>query len=744
MKKAKLLISGMHCASCAVNIERTLKSREGIKEFNVNFTSETASLVYDPDKISMDEIKRIISQLGYRAEEIREKEVDREKEAREKEIKEFRKRFILSLIFSLPLLYFSMGWMIGLPIPFIDNLAFQALIQLLLTTPVIIAASNLYYSGAKSLIKKAPNMDSLVFIGTTAAYAYSIAISVAIWFGIGNYGLKDLYYEISAFILVFILLGKYLEAVTRGKTSEAIKKLIGLRVKTARVIRNGKEVEIPIEEVKVGDIVVVKPGEKIPVDGVVIEGTSEVDESMVTGESMPVMKKKGDEVIGGTISKNGLLKFKATAVGEDTVLEQIIKIVEEAQASKAPIQLLADKVSQYFVPLVILIAVLSFVFWYFVAGMPFVFALTVLIAVLIIACPCALGLATPTAIMVSTGIGAQNGILIKNAESLEIAHKANIVIFDKTGTLTRGEPEVIDIVPLSEYGERDVMKFAAIAERGSEHVIGRAIVNYAKKMGVEIEEGNNYETFPGKGIKCSYSEKQILVGNLEFMRESGVKVDKKTEGFVQKLENQGKTVVAVSIENKIVGVISLGDTLKDFSKEAVEALKKMGKKVYMITGDNHRVARAIAKQLGISEENVLAKVLPQQKSEKVKELQQKGNKIIFVGDGINDAPALAQADVGIAVGSGTDVAIETGEIILIRDDLRDVVKAIKLSKYTLRKIKENLFWAFFYNTISIPIAAGVLYPFFGVLLNPMIAAAAMAFSSVSVVSNSLLMKRYKF
>ena len=679
--------------------------------------------------------------MGYGVEE--KTFVDREKEAREREIRDLRNRFLVSLAFSLPLLYFSMGWMINLPVPLMDNASIQALIQLVLTTPVMIAAFNLYVSGAKALLRKMPNMDSLVFVGTTAAYLYSIAVSVVIWSGVGNYGIKDLYYEIAAFILVFILLGKYLEAVTKGRTSEALKKLIGLQAKTARVIRNRKEVEIPVEDVKVGDIIIVKPGEKIPVDGIVVEGSSFVDEKVITGESMPVLKEKGDNVIGGTINQTGLLKFKATAVGKDTVLAQIIKIVEEAQASKAPIQLLADKVAQYFVPAVILIALASFFFWYVVMNMPFVFALTTLIAVLIIACPCALGLATPTAIMVSVGIGAEKGILIKNAEALETAHKLDVVIFDKTGTLTKGEPSVTDIVPLADYDAGEVLKLAGIAEKGSEHPLGHAILEAAKKRKVKIAEGKNYKSFAGKGIRCTFSNKWIYVGNRAFMKDNGIKIDEKLENIITKLENDGKTCVIVAFNKKVVGVIAIADTLKEHSKEAISQLKKMNKEVWMISGDNERTARAIARQVGIDESNVMAEVLPQDKAKKVEELQQKGKIVAFVGDGINDAPALAQADVGIAIGSGTDIAMETGEIILVRDDLRDVVRAIKLSSYTIKKIKQNLFWAFFYNVVGIPIAAGALYPFLGLLLNPMIAAAAMAFSSVSVVSNSLLMKRHK-
>jgi len=745
MEKTILKISGMHCAACAVTTEKVLKEKEGILNASVNFASEKVSLEYDSNIISLEEIAKIISGLGYKL-IIKDKEksaIDKEKEVRKKEIKDLKKRFIISLIFGIPLLYFSMGWMIGLPVPMIENIALQALIQLILTTPVIIVAFKLYTSGFKGLLHKAPNMDSLVFIGTSAAYLYSIAISLAVWFRIGNYGVENLYYEITAFILIFILLGKYLEAITKGKTSEALKKLIGLQPKTAKIEREGKEMEISIEEVQPGDIVVVRAGEKIPVDGIVIEGTSAVDEKVITGESMPVTKKKGDEIIGATMNQSGMLKFRATKVGKDTMLAQIIKIVEEAQASKAPIQLLADKVSLYFVPAVIVIAILSFGVWFLLAGMPFVFALTILITVLIIACPCALGLATPTAIMVGTGLGAENGILIKGAEALETAHKLQVVIFDKTGTLTKGEPDVTDVVSFLEYEKREVLKFAAIAEKGSEHPIGEAIVKGAKERKIEIENGKNYETIVGKGIKCGYQNKWIYVGSRGLMKDNEIIIDEKTENELQELENKGKTVVLVGFDQKIIGAVAVADTLEEFSKEAIEQLKKMNQEVWLITGDNERTAKAIAKQVGIDENKVMAQVLPGEKAKKVKELQEKSKIVAFVGDGINDAPALAQADVGIAIGSGTDIAMETGDIILIKDDLRDVVTAIDLSGYTIRKIRQNLFWAFFYNAVGIPIAAGILYPFFGFLLNPMIAAAAMAFSSVSVVSNALLMKRYK-
>ncbi|NOZ81938.1 MAG: heavy metal translocating P-type ATPase [Candidatus Micrarchaeota archaeon] len=720
-KEIRFKIAGMHSTHCSQLIERKLKKTKGITEVVVSFSSSEAKVKFDPSLISEIEIKKIVESLGYEAGEY-------------DEVYDMKKRFLISLVFSIPLLYISMGWMIGLPVPFIENTKLHAVLQLVLTIPVIIAAFNLYVSGFKSLLRKSPNMDSLIFIGTSAAFVYSLGVTFLILTG-APYGLEDLYYEIAAFILVFILLGKYLEALTKGKTSEALKKLMDLKPKTARVIRNGKEMEIPVEEVRVGDIVVVRPGEKIPVDGEVVEGVSVVDEKIITGESIPVTKKPGDKVIGATINKSGLLKFRATAVGSDTVLSQIIKIVEEAQASKAPIQLLVDRVSNYFVPAVILIAIASFGFWLAV-GEPFVFALTILISVLIIACPCALGLATPTAIMVGTGLGAENGILIKNAEVLEKAHKMDTVIFDKTGTLTKGEPEVTDVIP-----DDTVLKFAAIAELGSEHPIGEAIVKKARERKIKFGESKDYKTVPGKGIVCTYRGKKIIVGSPGFLAENGLEIQDTLRKKASEFENSGKTVVFVAYGNRVLGLVAVADTLKESSKKAVGALKKMGKDVWMITGDNERTARAIAKQLGI--ENIMARVLPGKKAEAVKKLQKHGRIVGFVGDGINDAPALAQADVGIAVGSGTDIAMETGEIILMRDDLKAVVIAIELSGFTVRKIKENLFWAFIYNVVGIPVAAGVLYPFFGFLLNPMIAAAAMAFSSVSVVGNSLLMKRFR-
>jgi len=753
MEKTILKISGMHCVSCAANIENALKKEAGVKSANVNFASEKLYLEFDSVEISIARVKKIIEKLGYKAwEETAEEEMyDHHKEAKAQEIQKLKKRFIFALIFSLPIIYLVMGEMIGLPMPTIfEN--YGIIIQFVLATAVIVSCLNIWRSGFKNLLRLSLNMDSLIFIGTAVAYFYSLIISVLIF--LGTKVEANLYYESAVLILVFISLGKYLEAITKGKTSEAIKKLIGLQPKEATIIKDNEEMKIPILKVKVGDIILVKPGEKIPVDGIVIDGYSGVDEKAITGESMPVEKKKGDEVIGATINKTGVLKFKATRVGKDTMLAQIIKIVEEAIGSKAPIQLLADKVSFYFVPTVIGIAILAFAIW-LLFGQPLAFALTVFVAVLIIACPCALGLATPTAVMMGTGLAAKNGILIKSGKALEIARDVNIVVFDKTGTLTKGEPSVTDIIQVkNEISKNSILQIAASVEKNSEHPLAQAIINKAKEEKIIFSEVKNFQAIPGYGVLAeienpegippsagSYgASKKILFGTRKLMTNNQINPNMIEEKMIA-LENQGKTAMILSSDNTAIGIIAVADTLKDYSKEAVAMLHKMGKKVAIITGDNKKVGQAIAKLVGI--DRVLAEVLPQEKSVEIKKLQSEGNIVAMVGDGINDAPALAQADLGIALGSGTDVAMETGDIILIKDDLRDVIIAIDLSKYTLNKIKQNLFWAFFYNIVGIPMAAGILYPFTGWLLNPAIAAAAMAFSSVSVVSNSLLMKRYK-
>lgn len=613
----------------------------------------------------------------------------------------------------------------------------ENLILFLLSTPVQFIAGYRFYKGFLDALKaRTTNMDTLIAIGTSAAWVYS---TLVVFFP--NVFQGETYFDASVIIITLILTGKLLEEIAKGKASSAIKKLMGLQPKTARVIRDDKEVDIPIEDLLVGDIVLVKPGEKIPVDGVVIEGHSSVDEKMITGESMPVGKKAGDEVIGATINKSGLLKIKAARVGKDSVLAQIIKIVQGALTVKAPIQRLADKVSSYFVPSVIAISIISFFVWFSILNAGFVFALTIFITILIIACPCALGIATPTAILVGTSLGANNGILIKGGKALETAHKLTGVVFDKTGTLTKGEPDATDIISVDRTDEKKILELAAIAEKGSEHPLGEAIVKKAEERKIIIPDGSNHETIAGKGIRVNYLNKPIFVGSRIFMKELGFKAED-LEVKMQKLEEQGKTAVIVAFGNRIIGIIGIADTLKPYSKEAVQQLMRMGIDVWMITGDNERTAKAIAGEVGI--ENVMAEVLPQDKAKKVKELQERGYKVAAIGDGINDAPMLAQADIGIAIGSGTDVALETGDLVLIKDDLRDVVTAIDLSRYTIRKIKENLFLAFVYNTASIPIAAGILTIFIpGFLLNPIIAGAAMAFSSVSVVGNSLLMRGYK-
>ena len=738
MEKIILNISGMHCASCASNIESTLKRLPGIFSSQVNFATEKAYIEFEPQKLKIADLITTVEKLGYKA-SLPELSLDREKEIRDREVRNLKRKFILSITLSSILMYISMGPCVGLGMHKIimDNMAF---IQLLLATGVLVCGYQFFARGFSTLtrIHKA-NMDTLVALGVGSAYLYSLFVSMNIWLGNKSFSMNNLYYEVAAFLLTFVLLGKYLEAITKRKTSQSIKRLWNLRPKTAIVIRQGQEAEIPVEELLVGDIVVVKPGQRIPVDGKIAEGYSSVDESMITGESIPVEKTLNDKVIGGSINKYGTFKFKATKVGKDTALAQIIKLVEDAQGSKAPIQELADKVAAIFVPTVLIIAFVSFFIWIFL-GKGFVFALTTFIAVLIIACPCSLGLATPTAVMVGTGKAAENGIIIKNAASLQIATEINKIIFDKTGTLTEGKPKLTDIV--SYIGNEDeVLMLAASLEKPSGHVLSDAMVGAAKERGVSLKQLQQFETISGEGVVGKIEEGlTILAGNRRLMQERTIDIEI-AEGDLDRLEKQGKTITLVAKDDKLIGLVAVRDTLKEFSKTLIDKLNKMGKDVIMMTGDNRRTAVAIAKEIGI--EKVLAEVLPKDKMDEIKKLQNEGFKVAFVGDGINDAPALSQADLGIAIGGGTDIAVESGDIILIKDDLRDVATAIELSGYAMKKIKQNLFWAFFYNIIGIPVAAGLLYPFTGFLLSPIIAGAAMAFSSVSVVSNSLLMKRYK-
>ncbi|WP_425446277.1 copper-translocating P-type ATPase [Dethiothermospora halolimnae] len=596
--------------------------------------------------------------------------------------------------------------------------------QMALATPVQFIIGYRFYKGAYHSLKGGgANMDVLIAMGTSAAYFYSVYTTIA--------GINQLYFESSAVIITLILLGKMLEAIAKGKTSEAIKTLMGLQAKTARVIRDGEEIDIPIEEVEKGDVIVVRPGEKIPVDGEVVDGRSSIDESMLTGESIPVDKKVGDEVIGATINKHGTFKFKATKVGKETALAQIIKLVEDAQGSKAPVQRLADKISGIFVPIVVGIALITFIGWY-ISGGEFTKALVNAIAVLVIACPCALGLATPTAIMVGTGKGAENGILIKGGEHLEKTHKLDTIVFDKTGTITKGEPEVTDIVSF-DFSDEDILRYAAIAEKSSEHPLGEAIVNGAKEKGLKLNDPEEFEAIPGHGIYSKVDGKNIYLGNRKLLKEKNIEISNIEDKLI-KLEEQGKTAMLMGIDSKVAGIIAVADTVKESSKAAIEELKDMGLDIYMITGDNERTANAIAKEVGII--NVIAEVLPEHKADNVERIKSEGKHVGMVGDGINDAPALVAADIGFAIGTGTDVAMEAADITLMKGDLKSIVMALKLSKKTMRTIKQNLFWAFGYNTAGIPLAA------LG-FLNPMIAGAAMAFSSVSVVSNSLRLKRFK-
>jgi Cu+-exporting ATPase len=733
----RLKVIGMDNPHCVGTVGEALNLVKGIKakELSVN---QHAVITYDVTLTNPEQIKRAIKKAGYEPiEQIQG--ADREKEARAREIKRLKWEVVVGAILSIPIFILSFPEWFGIMLPLHNFVLF------LLTTPVQLVLAYRFYVGTWIGLRNfTANMDTLIAVGTGAAYIYSALVTFFPQTFPGN-----VYYDTSAVIITFILLGKYLEAVTKGKASEAIRKLMGLQAKTAIVIRNGKEVDIPIEQLHIGDLFLVKPGQKVATDGIVVSGSSYIDESMITGESMPVSKKVNDVIIGATLNKSGSLKVKATKVGSDTMLAQIIKLVEDAQGSKAPIQRLADKVSGIFVPVVILIALLSFAFWTWVAPSyitlplsPFIFAFSIFIAVLIIACPCALGLATPTAIMVGTGKGAEQGILIKNAEALETAHKLTTIVFDKTGTLTKGKPEVTDIMVLHKsYTENDLLKLAGTAERNSEHPLAEAIVNKAKSRKLSLGEPGSFQAIHGKGIVATYNKKTILIGNAKLMADRKLALTPEMGKKVRSLEEQGKTTVVIAIDKSVAGLIAIADTLKENSKQAIKELHGMGIETVMITGDNERTAKAIAAQVGI--ERVIAEVLPQDKEKEIKKMQEQGKIAAMVGDGINDAPALAQADVGIAIGAGTDVALETGSIVLIKNDLRDVVAAIKLSSSTIRKIKQNLFWAFFYNTAGIPIAAGVLFPIFGFLLNPMIAGAAMALSSVSVVTNSLLLKRAK-
>ncbi|MCA9459015.1 MAG: copper-translocating P-type ATPase [Nanoarchaeota archaeon] len=728
-KKIQVEITGMHCASCSAIISRTLNKTKGVISSNVNVATNRASIEFDENEISPDDVLGAIEKKGYGA-KLAIENIDYKKEDQKKanEINKIRLSFYTSLLFTLPVFILSMFFMEN-PIPY------QSLIIWILASPVqFYIAYPMYKSAFQALKGKSANMDSLIVLGTSAAYFYSVFLFLT--------GSMELYFETSSVLITIVIFGRYLEAKAKGKTSDAIKKLMNLSAKNAIVIRDGKELIISIDDVLEGDIILVKPGEKIPVDGVIISGNSSIDESMITGESIPIEKNVDDNVIGSTINKHGSFKFKATKVGANTTLSQIIKLIQDAQQNKAPIQRFADVVSAYFVPIIILIASLSFLTWYFIIKQDFAFAILTAVSVLVIACPCALGLATPTAIMVGTGKGAEKGILIKGGDALEIANKVDAVIFDKTGTITKGKPEVTNIISFSDYDDNKILEILASIEKQSEHPLADAIVKRAEELKIKLKNISDFKAIPGHGVEAKIAQEKYYFGNLKLMEDLNLN-PLIYDIQVQNLEMEGKTVMYFSTKKKILGIIAVADTIKETSIEAVKDLKNMGVQVFMITGDNQRTANAIAKKVGIDEKNVFAQVLPEDKSNHVKTLQEKGKIVAMVGDGINDSPALAQADVGIAMGSGTDVAMESGNIVLMKNDLRDVSKAIKLSRMTMSKIKQNLFWALIYNVMGIPIAAGLLYPYTGWLLSPILAGAAMAMSSVSVVSNSLLLKHKK-
>lgn len=743
-------IEGMTCASCVQAVEKGVSKLAGVSKVAVNLATEKMTVNFDEDRLTVADIIQAVEDVGYHANvESGMHSSATEVDKRESHIKELWTRFIWSAIFSVPLLYIAMGPMLpfgGLPLPsFLDPVAHTvvyAITQLILTLPVVYLGRAFYKVGFKSLVKGHPNMDSLIAIGTTAALLQGIVMTILIMIGQVHvhHGHPDLYFESAAVILTLITLGKYLEAVSKGKTSEAIRKLMDLAPKTARVVRGTQEVEISIDEVVTGDIIIVRPGDKIPVDGVIVEGNSAVDESMITGESMPVEKQVGDSVVGASINKNGSFRFEATKVGKDTTLAQIIKLVEEAQGSKAPIAKLADKVSGIFVPIVMILAVVAGLAWYFLGQESWVFALTIMISVLVIACPCALGLATPTAIMVGTGKGAENGVLIKSGDALEEAKKIQTIVFDKTGTITEGKPVVTDIIYYNGYSEEQVLVLAASAEMSSEHPLGEAIVDEAKERQLTLKAVEAFRAIPGQGIQVTIAQQTVLLGNKKLMVENQVEL-LDAQATSDRLAAEGKTPMFIAADNQLIGIVAVADTIKESSLAAIDKLHRMGLQVAMITGDNQRTAEAIAKQVGI--DRVFSEVLPEDKANEVKKLQEEGLHVAMVGDGINDAPALAQANVGIAIGSGTDVAIESADIVLMRSDLMDVPTAIELSRATIKNIQQNLFWAFAYNTIGIPVAMGVLHLFGGPLLNPMFAGAAMSLSSVSVLLNALRLKGFK-
>ncbi|MGM0878424.1 MAG: heavy metal translocating P-type ATPase [Bacillota bacterium] len=730
-EKVELDIHGMTCASCVSRIEKVLNKTEGIEKATVNLASEKATITYNPGLVSIEDALKKVKNLGYEA--VLKKDQEESKDHKEVELKRKKRNIILSTILSLPLLYTMFAhipWDFGIPVP---HILMNPWFQFALATPVQFYIGAPFYNGAyRALRNKSANMDVLVALGTSAAYFYSLYETIKTQL-IPGY-MPELYYETSAIIITLILLGKLFEHLSKGRTTEAIKQLLNLQAKEATVLRDGEEIKVPIEQVEVDETVIVKPGEKIPVDGKVIKGKSAVDESMITGESIPVEKNEDDTVIGSTINKNGTLTIKAEKVGKDTALAGIVKIVEEAQGSKAPIQRMADVISGIFVPIVVVIAIVTFITWYFFTDPGNIAeALEASIAVLVIACPCALGLATPTSIMVGTGKGAKNGVLFKGGEYLEETHKIDAILLDKTGTITKGKPEVTDFLLFEETDEQKLLEYVISAEKSSEHPLAESIVNYGKDKQIKSLEVSEFQAIPGHGIEVTVGDSKVLIGTRKLMKEHTIAFEKH-ENKMAELELQGKTAILIAVDNELKGIIAVADTVKESSKEAIQELKSMGIEVYMITGDNERTAKAIANLVGV--ENVFAEVLPEDKAEMVKKLKSEGKQVAMVGDGINDAPALALADIGIAIGTGTDIAIETADVTLVGGDLKHLPQAINLSRKTMRNIKQNLFWAFFYNSVGVPIAA------FG-LLAPWVAGAAMAFSSVTVVTNALRLKNVK-
>jgi P-type Cu+ transporter len=739
----QLDIEGMHCASCVSNVERSLKQVEGVQDCSVNLASERAHLRVDPSKVRLEQLQHAVAAAGYKAHEHHTGESEATEQRKEIEYGRAKRKFIVAAVLGTIVMTLSMtmlwpGVAIGVSTQVLN------IVLLLLTLPIVLYSGQDFYTSAYNAFRhRNANMDTLIAIGTGAAFLYSLAVTLFPEALSQVNHMQEVYYDTTAVIIALILLGKLLEARAKGRTSAAIKKLMGLKPKTASVLREGKEVSIPVDQLRVGESVLVRPGEKIPTDGEITAGHSVVDESMLTGESIPVEKQVGARVFGGTVNQHGSFEFKATRTGNSTMLAQIVRLVELAQGSKAPIQRLADVISSYFVPIVVMISLLTFVVWFNLApeDTRLTFALTNLVAVLIIACPCALGLATPTAIMVGTGKAAEQGILIRNAESLEKAYRTDTIVLDKTGTITKGEPSVTDVIVIAEQQEADVLALALSVESRSEHPLARAVVQYATERGIEQHSIHAFKSLTGEGAEAVVQGKQVFVGSINALSKFGASLPERLESQSHELVSQGKTVIAVLIDQQVVALIAISDTIRETSRDAIRELQSRGIRVIMMTGDREATARAIAKQVGI--DDVLAEVLPQDKAAKVADLQRSGAAVAMVGDGINDAPALAKADVGIAIGSGTDIAMEAADITLVRSDLGAVVTAIDLSRLTLRMIKQNLFFAFVYNILGIPIAAGVLYPVTGWLLNPMIAAAAMAFSSVSVLLNSLRLRSTK-